>query len=92
MVGQLCKAHRHPEPPKLTPVSNKGRVIGRGSLKWDVVEASFQIHHANPLCLPELRPVPPCVIELVLVVSCPFIDRDNILAHLVGLPGLDAWD
>ena len=27
MVGRLYKAHRHPEPLKLTPVSNKGRVV-----------------------------------------------------------------
>ena len=41
---------------------------------------------------PELRLVPPRVIKLVLVLGHPFIDRDNTLAHSVGLPRLDAWD
>ena len=41
MGRRLYKAHWHPEPLKLSPVSDKGRVIGRGGLKWDVVEAGF---------------------------------------------------
>ena len=60
--------------------------------KRDVVEAGFQVQHANPLCPSELGPVPPCIIELILILGHPFVDRDNVLTHLVGLPGLDAWD
>ena len=73
-------------------MSDEGRVIGGGGLKWDVVEAGFQVQHANPLCPPELGPVPPHIVKLILVLGHPFVDRDNILTHSVGLPGLDAWD
>ena len=40
---RLCKAHQHPEPLKLTLVGNKGRVVGRNGLEWDVVEAGYQV-------------------------------------------------
>ena len=73
-------------------MSYEGQVVGRGGLKWDIVEAGFQVQHTNPLCPPKLHLVPPHIIELVLVLGRPFIDWDNILTHLVGLPGLDAWD
>ena len=56
------------------------------------MEAGFQVQHANPLCLPELHPVPPCIVEVILILGHPFIDWDNILTHLVGLPRLDAQD
>ena len=53
------------------------------------MEASLQVQHADPLSLPELCPVLPCVIGLELVLSCPFIDQDDVLAHLVRLPRLN---
>ena len=56
------------------------------------MEAGFQIQHANTLCPPELGMVPPSIIELILILSRPFVDRDNILTCLVGLPRLDARD
>ena len=71
-------------------MGNKGLVIGRGTLKWDIVEASLQVQHADPLSPPELHLVPPNFIELVLVLSHLFVDQDNILAHLVVLPRLNA--
>ena len=40
----------------------------------------------------ELGPVPPCIVELILILSHPFVDRVNVLTHSVGLPGLDARD
>ena len=40
-----------------------------------LVEAGFQVQHANPLCPPKLHPVPPCIVELVLVLGHPFIDQ-----------------
>ena len=89
MGGCLFKAHWHPEPPKLTPVGNKGQVIERGSLKWDVVEAGFQVQHTIPFGLPKLHLVSPHIVELLLVLGHLFFDWDNILAHLVGLPRLD---
>ena len=73
-------------------MSDKGRVIGGGGLKQDVVEASFQVQHANLLCPPKLSSVPPCIVELIIILGHLFVERDNILTHLVGLPGLDAWD
>ena len=73
-------------------MSEEGRVIGGGGLERDVVEASFQVQHANSLCLPELGLVPPRIVELILILGRPFVDRDNVLTHMVGLPGLDAWD
>ena len=73
-------------------MSDKGRVIGRSGLERDIVEAGFQVQHANPLYLPELSPVPPRIIELILILGHLLVDWDNIPTHSVGLPGLDAWD
>ena len=74
MGGCLCKAHQHPEPPDLAPVGNKGQVIKRGTLKWDILEASLQVQHVDLLSPPELRLVLSCAIELVLVLGHPFIN------------------
>ena len=73
-------------------MSDEGRVIGGGGLERDVVEASFQIQHANPLHPSKLGLVPPCIIELILILGCPFVNRDNVLTYTVGLPRLDARD
>ena len=81
----LHKAHWHPEPLELALVGNKGRVIRRGTFKWDIVEASLQVQHADPHSLPKLCPVQLHVIELVLVPSHLFIDWDYILANPVWL-------
>ena len=91
MGGHLSKAHQYAEPPELNPVGNKGRVVRRSTLEWDIVEASLQIYHADPLSLPKLNAVPPHVIELVLVLGCHFIDWYDVLAYPVKLPGLNAW-
>ena len=37
------------------------------------------------LARPSYTSVTPCIIELALVLSRPFVDRDNILAHSVRL-------
>ena len=73
-------------------MSDEGRVIGGGGLKRDVVEAGFQIQHANPLRPSKLGPVPPRIIELILILGHPFVNRDNVLTYTVGLPRLDARD
>ena len=72
-------------------MGNKGQVIKRGSLKRDSVEAGFQVQHTYPLSPPELPLVPPHVVELVLVLSHPFVNQDNVLTHPIRLPGLYAW-
>ena len=56
--GHLCKAHQYPEPPELALVGIKGRVIRSSTLKWDIVEASLQVQHADPLSPPKLHPIP----------------------------------
>ena len=89
MDWRLCKAHQHPELLKPTPVGNKGQVIGRGGLEWDVVEASFQVQHNDPLSPHKLHLVQPYVVELVLILSNLFVDQDNVLAYSVRLPGLN---
>ena len=73
-------------------MSDEGRVIGGGGFERDVVEAGFQVQHANPLCLSKLGPVPPRIVELILILGHPFVNWDNVLAYTVGLPGLDAQD
>ena len=62
------------------------------ALERDVVEAGFQIQHTNPLRPSKLGPIPPRIIELILILGHPFINRENVLAYTVGLPGLDARD
>ena len=73
-------------------MSDKGRVVGGGGLKRDVVEAGFQVQHANPLRPSKLGPVPPRIVELILILSHPFVDRDDVLTYLVGLTELDTRD
>ena len=73
-------------------MSDEDQVIGGGGLERDVVEAGFQFQHANPLCLSELGPVPPHIVELILILGRLFVDRDNVLTYSVGLPRLDARD
>ena len=73
-------------------MSDEGRLVGGGGLEWDVVEAGFQIQHANPLRPSKLGPVPPHIIELILILGYPFVNWDNVLTYMVGLSGLDAWD
>ena len=73
-------------------MSDEGRVVGGGGLEWNVMEAGFQVQHANPLCLPELSLVPPRIIELIIILGRPLVDWDNILTYSVGLPGLDTRD
>ena len=90
MTRHLHKAHWHPEPLELAPVGNEGQVIRKSALKWDIVGASLQVQHADPLSPPELCPAPIRVVELVLVFNHPFIDWDNVLAHPAGLPGLNS--
>ena len=65
---RLCKAHWHPEPLELAPVGNEGRDIRRGTVGQDIVEASLQVQHGDPLSLPKLCVVLPHVIELELVI------------------------
>ena len=89
--GHLHKVHGHPKPLELAPVGKKGKVIRRGALKWDIMETSLEVQYADPLSPPKVRPVPPYVIELVLVLGYPFIDQDYALAHPVGLLGLNTW-
>ena len=72
-------------------MGNEGQVIGRGGLEWDILEASFQFQHTDTLIPPELCPVLPHAIELVLILGCPFVDQDGVLAYLVRLPELNAW-
>ena len=90
MGGLLCKAHQHPKPLELTPVGNEGQVVRRSPLKQDIVEARFQVQHADPVSLHKLCLVPSHVIELVLVLGYPFIDWDYILAYPVKLLRLNA--
>ena len=73
-------------------MSDEGQVIGGGGLERDVVEAGFQIQHANPLCPSKLGPVPPCIVELILMLGYPFVNWNNVLTYTVGLPRLDARD
>ena len=73
-------------------MSDKGRVIGGGGLERDVVEAGFQIQHVNPLRPFKLGPVPPRIVELILILGHPFVNRDDVLKYTVGLPGLDVQD
>ena len=73
-------------------MSDKGRVVGGGGLEQDVVEAGFQVQHANPLRPSKLGLVPPHIIELILILGHLFVDQDNILTYPVGLPGLDTPD
>ena len=73
-------------------MGNEGRVIGKSGLKPDIVEASFQVQYNDPLSPPELCPVPPCVVELVLILSYLFVNQDIVLAYLVRLPGLNTQD
>ena len=56
------------------------------------MEAGFQIQHAYPLRPSKLGPVPPCIIELILILGHLFIYRDDVLTNSVGLPGLDPRD
>ena len=60
--------------------------------EWSIVEASLLVQQADPISPPELCLVPPCVIELELVLGNPFVDQDSILADLLGLATLDFWD
>ena len=73
-------------------MSDEGRVVGGGGLEQDVVEAGFQIQHANPLRPSKLGPVPTHIIELILILGRLFVNQDNVLTYTVGLPGLDARD
>ena len=74
------------------PVSDKSQVVGGGGFEQDVVEAGFQVQHANSLRLSQLGTVPPCIVELILILGRPFINRDDVLTYSVGLPRLDARD
>ena len=56
------------------------------------MESSLQVRHADTLSLPKLCLVLCCIVELVLVLGHLFINQDNVLAYLVGLPRLNAWD
>ena len=58
-------------------------------VKWDLLDASLKIRHADPLNLLELFLVPPHIIELVPAISYSFVDWDIILADPVGLLTLD---
>ena len=73
-------------------MSDEGRVVGGGGFERDVVEAGFQIQHANPLRPSKLGPVPPRIVKLILILGHPFVNRDDVLTYMVGLPGLEAWD
>ena len=42
--------------------------------------------------MPKLQPVSPYVIEFVLILGHLLVDQDSVLAALVGLAKLDAWD
>ena len=46
------------------------------------------VQHADTLSPPELCPVTPYIIELVLVISCLLVDQENALADPVGLARL----
>ena len=72
-------------------MGNEGRAIGKGSLIWDIVEASYQVHNTDPLSPPDLRLVIPHAVELVLILGHPFIDQDSVLTYPVRLPGLNIW-
>ena len=87
--GCLHKAYWHPEPLELTLVGNEVQVIRKNARKWDIVEASLQVQHVDPLSPPKLYPVLLYIIELVLVLGHPFIDQDYTLANPVRLPGLN---
>ena len=51
MCRGLRKAHRHPNPPILSLVCYKGRVVGGFVFEWDIVEPSLEINHAYILTL-----------------------------------------
>ena len=41
----------------------------------------------------KLGPVPPCIIELILILGRPvYFTGDDVLTYSVGLPGLDSRD
>ena len=73
-------------------MSDEGQVKGGGGFEQDIVEAGLQVRHTNPLHPSKLGPVPPRIIELILILGHPFFNRDDVLTYTVGLPGLDAWD
>ena len=62
-------------------MGNESQVARKCALKWDIVEASFQVQHAGPLSTPELRLVLHHIVELVLVLSHLFVDWDDVLVH-----------
>ena len=51
---------------------------------------AFKSSILTHLACPSYAPVLPHVIELVLILGHPFVDRDNVLAYPVRLPGLNA--
>ena len=92
MCWHLRWAHGYSESLELALLGKEYQVIQGGALKWVVAAVSLSSQHADPLSPPELHPVPPHVIELVLVQGCLFIDQDSFLADTVGLPRWDTWD
>jgi hypothetical protein len=85
MGGGLGKSHRHPEPTELPSVGDERGIIRRLLLKGDIVEPRFEIDHAYPPGPSQLCTVPPCIVELVLVLVCLFVHRNDILTNAVRL-------
>ena len=84
----LGQPHGHPEPPVFSPVGGERRVI-RGLLLEDyVVEACFEVQHADLLGPAEPGPIPLSVIQLVLVLLSAIVYRDNVLYYPVRLSQL----
>ena len=56
------------------------------------MDARLEVYHHEPFGPLEICPVPTYIIELVLVFGCLLICQDYILADIVGLTRLDAWE
>ena len=50
------------------------------------METSLKLQHANPLSLPELHLIQPCIIELVPILGHLFVNWNDIMEDLVGCP------
>ena len=91
MCRCLSEPHRHPQPPELTPMRDKGRVVRRRALEDNVVEARLQINHTYPLSSTQLCPIPTRIVQLVLVLISPLVYRNDILTYPIRLTRLLTW-
>ena len=73
-------------------MAHEAASVATSLFELDVVEACLEVYKGNIGVTAKEASIAAGFVQLVLVLLCPLVHRDDILDHAVGLTRLAFWD